>query len=393
MKRKLALSITVLLSICITTHAQVTIGSNSAPNVNALLDLKEQNSGTSTKGLLLPRVALTTTTSSAPMSNHEKGMTVYNTATTGDVTPGYYYNNGSKWVRLADSFTTDNGLTKTENNVQLGGTLTKGTTIAQADQSLSITSTNTTSSSAAFGTYNTALNLTATNKGFMPPRVALKGNSDNVTVPVTSSDKGMVVYHTDYTIMEEGLYAWDGNSWKQLITQIPESPDKQVSMFYQTENVRGGIANGADQSQMVSLKFSPNGYEHNPATIKLPEAGSYAFNVKLYSRIEDMTTPNEEYKPTTPFKYICYVGIWVDDILQDVSEVFAQALPFEGGAIMDITNVANVVLGAKGNAGQTIDIRFGYLPSCIGPNTSMVSQGVTAWTPRSNRTSMIFWKL
>lgn len=125
MKRKLALSITVLLSICITTHAQVTIGSNSAPNVNALLDLKEQTSGISTKGLLLPRVELTSTISVAPMSNHEKGMTVYNTATTGDVTPGYYYNNGSKWVRLADSFTTDNGLTKTENNVQLGGTLKK----------------------------------------------------------------------------------------------------------------------------------------------------------------------------------------------------------------------------------------------------------------------------
>ncbi len=79
--------------------AQVTIGSGNPPNTNALLDLKESGT-TSTKGLLMPRVALISTTSYAPMTAHEMGMTVYNTATQGDVTPGYYYNDGNKWIRL-----------------------------------------------------------------------------------------------------------------------------------------------------------------------------------------------------------------------------------------------------------------------------------------------------
>ncbi len=42
--------------------AQVTIGSGNPPNTNALLDLKESGT-TSTKGLLMPRVALISTTS------------------------------------------------------------------------------------------------------------------------------------------------------------------------------------------------------------------------------------------------------------------------------------------------------------------------------------------
>ena len=95
----------VMLCSIQATQAQVTIGSDLVPNQDALLDL--QQNGPSTKGLLLPRVALVQTTSFNPMSAHVEGMVVYNTATAGDVTPGYYYNNGVKWKKLysaEDSF-------------------------------------------------------------------------------------------------------------------------------------------------------------------------------------------------------------------------------------------------------------------------------------------------
>lgn len=85
--------------------AQVTIGSSALPNNDAILDLKQD--GETKGGLLLPRVSLQQTTSSAPMSAHTEGMVVYNIASTGDVTPGYYYNNGTKWLKLfsaEDSF-------------------------------------------------------------------------------------------------------------------------------------------------------------------------------------------------------------------------------------------------------------------------------------------------
>lgn len=79
-------------------NASVTIGSVDAPNSDALLDLQQSN-GKSNKGLLLPRVALSSTSSPNPMTSHIEGMAIYNIATVSDVTPGYYYNDGTKWVR------------------------------------------------------------------------------------------------------------------------------------------------------------------------------------------------------------------------------------------------------------------------------------------------------
>ena len=80
-------------------NAQIKLGNNpTTTNSNALLELETTN-----KGLLLPRVALTSTTSFAPLTAHIAGMAVYNTATTGDVTSGYYFDNGTAWVRIADA--------------------------------------------------------------------------------------------------------------------------------------------------------------------------------------------------------------------------------------------------------------------------------------------------
>src|SRR5690606_9571233 len=73
---------------------------NLIMNQNAVLEIESSN-----RGLLLPRLELTATDSFAPLTAHVEGMTVYNTATAGSgetaVTPGYYYNDGTKWVRVA----------------------------------------------------------------------------------------------------------------------------------------------------------------------------------------------------------------------------------------------------------------------------------------------------
>lgn len=89
--------------ISISLYAQVGIGTIN-PNTNSLLDV---DATTSPGGILLPRLGLSSTTSFAPLSAHVAGMVVYNTATTGDVTPGFYYNNGAAWVRVSDVLGTD----------------------------------------------------------------------------------------------------------------------------------------------------------------------------------------------------------------------------------------------------------------------------------------------
>lgn len=90
----------LFITMALTGSAQMNIGSNTAPNADAMLEI----SGNS-KGLLLPRVPLSSTSSASPLSAHVAGMSVYNTATAGTgataVTPGYYYNTGSAWVRIA----------------------------------------------------------------------------------------------------------------------------------------------------------------------------------------------------------------------------------------------------------------------------------------------------
>jgi hypothetical protein len=90
----------LFIAVTLVNRAQMNIGSNAAPNADAMLEI----SG-STKGLLLPRVALASTSSASPLSAHVAGMSVYNTATAGAgataVTPGCYYNTGTAWVRMA----------------------------------------------------------------------------------------------------------------------------------------------------------------------------------------------------------------------------------------------------------------------------------------------------
>ncbi len=75
-------------------------GSSSLPDNNAVLELESTQ-----KGFLLPRVPLQATNVATPLTTHIAGMTVYNTATAGTapfgVSPGWYYNDGSRWVRLA----------------------------------------------------------------------------------------------------------------------------------------------------------------------------------------------------------------------------------------------------------------------------------------------------
>ncbi len=98
--KKIFLSLSLLAAVLLqSVNAQMSVGTSAAPNANAVLDLVSSN-----QGLLLPRVALSSTTSASPLSAHVAGMHVYNTATAGtypnNVTPGEYYNNGTKWQKL-----------------------------------------------------------------------------------------------------------------------------------------------------------------------------------------------------------------------------------------------------------------------------------------------------
>ena len=92
---------TICMSICICHAGAQSVGINtdgSIPPVSAMLEVKS-----TTKGVLIPRIALVSTNLATPVPVPANSLLVYNTAFAGSgstaVTPGYYYWNG-EWIRL-----------------------------------------------------------------------------------------------------------------------------------------------------------------------------------------------------------------------------------------------------------------------------------------------------
>ena len=97
----------IILFSFIELNAQTGIGT-STPNASAKLDVTS-----ATQGFLPPRVVLTATNVFAPITGiaaSATGLLVFNTASAGtsptNVSPGYYYWNGTAWLRLINP--TDN---------------------------------------------------------------------------------------------------------------------------------------------------------------------------------------------------------------------------------------------------------------------------------------------
>jgi hypothetical protein len=104
MKPRVVLAVQALLVVGLLSaglHAQSVGIGTSTPHPSARLHIEDN-----ARGLLIPNVALTATNVAAPVTSPATSLLVYNTNTAGTgataVTPGFYYWNGSQWVRLAD---------------------------------------------------------------------------------------------------------------------------------------------------------------------------------------------------------------------------------------------------------------------------------------------------
>jgi trimeric autotransporter adhesin len=121
--RKLCIlfSVLIILTSSVAKAQRVGInGDGSTPDTSAMLDVKS-----TTKGLLIPRVALSATNSASPVTLPATGLLVYNNvATKGDypVTPGFYYWNGSSWEKLSTNAWSLNGNANTDATANFIGT-------------------------------------------------------------------------------------------------------------------------------------------------------------------------------------------------------------------------------------------------------------------------------
>jgi hypothetical protein len=117
----------IMLFLTLISNAQVGVGTTTPAGA---LDITSTNDG-----LLIPRVALTNSTT-ATVTSPTKSELVYNTATAGDVTPGYYYWEttptvaSDRWIRLVSAIPSNNW-SITGNTGTTAGTNFVGTTDAQ----------------------------------------------------------------------------------------------------------------------------------------------------------------------------------------------------------------------------------------------------------------------
>jgi hypothetical protein len=61
------------------------------------------------------------------------------------------------------------------------------------------------------------LDVSSTNKGFLPPRVTLTGYMDNTTIPNPAT--GLLIYNTGTNVgLAAGYYFWNGSAWATIAT-------------------------------------------------------------------------------------------------------------------------------------------------------------------------------
>lgn len=107
----------MLLCCSSAVFSQVKIGNNpKSINKDAVVEMESTN-----KGMLLPRLALSSTTNAAPLSDFVQGMFVFNTATANDVTPGMYYSDGIKWIKVNASTAASSNVKKSLEIVNANG--------------------------------------------------------------------------------------------------------------------------------------------------------------------------------------------------------------------------------------------------------------------------------
>jgi hypothetical protein len=246
MRRKLIILVLLFLFMIagiVIVSAQVTIGTGEEPLPGTLLQLKDiskvtDDAANASKGLGLPRVVLTdqdnlfpmfetdgaggykiqaTTYSKAEEDKKHKGLLVYNVGTGAGFTEALYYWTGASWKEL--------GMVEPWN---ISGTNQAATLNTQSIYQMG----QVTIGSPAVTTSSALLNVEATDKGILLPRVTLTHNKDVTTI--SNPAIGLLVYNTgayedpvthDYPFAVTGFLYWNGKEWKLMnnSTSIPPS--------------------------------------------------------------------------------------------------------------------------------------------------------------------------
>ena len=101
------------------------------------------------------------------------------------------------------------------------------------------------------------LDVSATNKGFLPPRVTLTSNTDATTIP--SPAEGLLVYNLGSVGLQAGYYYWNNANWATIATATSAGNGVTASDMVKIYDGIGNTAtinvNGATFSVTTSGKY------------------------------------------------------------------------------------------------------------------------------------------
>jgi hypothetical protein len=348
-------------------------------NANSVLEMESTN-----KGMLLPRLGLSATNLASPLSAHVSGMVVYNTATAGSgttaVNPGYYYNDGTKWVKLAGMG--DIQLTQT---ALTSSTAPAGTTVGQM-----IYNTSAASGLPVGPAYWDGAKWVS----------AAPGSTSTVTLTSPTAPAGtaagQVAYNTG-SVEPKGLIYWDGTQWKAVnsansiaLTSATAPAGASVGQtMYNTSAVEPKglvywdgakwVAVGTPSSVALTSSTAPAGTTvgqmiyNTSAASGLPVGPAYWDGTKWVSAAPGSTSTVTLTSPTAP------AGTAAGQVAYNTGSVEPKGLIYWDGTQWKAVNSANSIAltSATAPAGASVGQTM-YNTSSVQP-TGMVYWDGTQW--------------
>ena len=161
------------------------------------------------------------------------------------------------------------------------------------------------------------LDVSSTNKGFLPPRVTLASSSDITTIP--NPVTALLVYNTGNNVnLSAGYYYWNGTAWTKIGNSGSILASNEVTISAtgaapttgtRTIDKTFAVDNGATKTITLKLSFVGSAVGSGDYLISLPEG--ITFNT------------NAGYNPT-------YTGLpW----LPTVSYMAPYIIPMQGGIV------------------------------------------------------------
>ena len=223
-------------------------------NPSAALEVESAN-----KGVLIPRLALTGETDATTINGGNiPSLLIYNTTTAGTLTPGFYYWNGTQWVRIVAS---------SDIAALVAASQTVTNLVDNGDGTITYTN-----EAGTAQTMNIAAMVTANEvDGIIGNEIA------NTTSNMGLTRSGAGTTASPYTVgltpgtVTGQVMTWDGTAW--VATAIPAEVDGSVTNEIQALSIAGSTVSLSNGGGSITLPAEVDGIVGNEVTDAVVDGG------------------------------------------------------------------------------------------------------------------------